>query len=290
MVLLVVTVFVMGTVARWRAVRAGRRPRAERGRWPPPTPTRRGTRSRHSGRRRSGRRLRIRPGRRNRPGRRIPPAAGAGRDDGTGRRGCSCRDRLGAAGMAKPAEETALAHLMARDRAGGRDIVLGPPETRTAAAAQAIHDAERPRPRPHLEPGPVVGDKGRPGQAGPGPPLRPRHTLRHPGPPPLVPHLRLRGQADRRGPRGSTPRPGPPHRQDRPGAGRHGRDSPAQLSARRRHRGPHRPPHPPVGPGHPGPGGRTRPPYEPQGRTRRGAANWSQPSPRTPNAATWPRS
>ncbi|MGW7043867.1 type IV secretory system conjugative DNA transfer family protein [Streptomyces avermitilis] len=144
MVLLVVTVFVMGTVARWRAVRAGRRlsRRTGSGAAADPDPTGHEVPAQRATTERTGT---PDPTGAAEPAWTTDPtgsAEPAGTTEPAG--GAAPAATGGVAGMAKPAEETALAHLMARDRAGGRNIVLGPPETRTAAATQAIHDAAGP--------------------------------------------------------------------------------------------------------------------------------------------------
>ena len=141
-----------------------------------------------------------------------------------------------------------------------------------AAPAAAGHPGRGgPRPGGHLGPRPVGGDEGRPSQARPRTPLRPSPPLRHPGPPPLVPHRRLRGPRHRRREGHRAPRPRPP---PRPldaamadtaetllrcwlhAAALESRDGRHEAAA-------------PLGPGHGRPGARTYPPHPPQGAERR---------------------
>ncbi|MEU9474008.1 type VI secretion protein [Streptomyces avermitilis] len=152
MVLLVLTVFVMGTVARWRAVRAGRRVSRRTGAVaaadPDPTghevPAQRATTEPTATPDPTGA---AEPARPADPAGNAEPAGTtepAGRAEPVVGRAAAPAATGNAGAMAQPAEETALAHLTARDRAVGRGIVLGPPETRTATATQAVHDAAGP--------------------------------------------------------------------------------------------------------------------------------------------------
>ena len=273
MVLVVLTVFVLGTVARWRAVRAARRARRRTG-----TPARTGT-----GAGADARRSRAQPEPRNRRTG-TGAAHGGGAHDGappkpaTRRRRTDSRDPLThpPGSHARPA---------ARHPRRAAALVYGP--TRNPPPHRDPGRTRRGGPRPgrHLQPHPLAGDEGRPSQTRPRPPLRPHPPLRHPGPPPLVPHRRLRGQAH-----GGRSEPPPCSTPVRPTAkiDQAIADTAETLLRSYLHaaamdgrtfRHVHR-----WAQGTQRPGRRTHPPYAPQGRLRRGRRTRSRAHrpPRTP--------
>ncbi len=89
-------------------------------------------------------------------------------------------------------------------------------------------------------------------------------TSATPRPASTGPHHRLRGQTHRSRKSDRAPHPGPPDREDRPDHHRDRGNTPPQLPPRRRHRRPHHPPRTPLGTGHPRPGSRPHPPHQPQ--------------------------
>ncbi|EFF91826.1 membrane protein [Streptomyces sp. e14] len=297
MVLFVLTVFVLGTVTRWRAGRARRRAEVAAARQGAPA-----------------------PGHGTLPEPHEPPAHHEVPGQRTAAVPAPAQDPFPAlqqpAPARPPAPETPVREAPVREGLAQEAHVREPyvQEALTAGAEPplvpspeflepprptvVVAPRERPprpgrpgdsrrgrtRPRRHLEPGAVAGHQGLPRQTRPGPPLRPHAPVRHPGPAALVAHGGLRGQADRPGPGHRPARPGPPHREDRPGGRRNRRDAAAQLPARRRHRRPHHPPRPPLVPGDPAPGRRTDPAHQPEGgrRLRGRAGGRAHRAPRTP--------
>lgn len=143
---------------------------------------------------------------------------------------------------------------------------------------------QRPRARRHLRPHRLGRDEGRPRQARPGARLRPGPPLRYPSPSALVPHRGLRAARDGRRPRRRAPGPGPAAGAYRRGHRRHRRNAPSVLAACRRRRRPPLPPGPPLGTRRQRPRTGAPAPHSPQGglRTRRPAGVGTDRPPRTP--------
>jgi hypothetical protein len=160
MVLLVLAVFVMGTVARWRAGRARRRakPAASTGIPDPVVPTARTeqrpipaqpmpaqpleTAYRAAEDERAGAQARDRIGEQTREHVREQP-----REQAHGQAGSQARERAGGWGTVASeaaASRTAMAPQPKPTWTSARAVVLAPAETRHPAAAQAVRDAEGP--------------------------------------------------------------------------------------------------------------------------------------------------
>ena len=279
MVLLVLTVFVVGVVARWRLVRRQRRAAAG-------TAT---TASRDP--------VRTRPG---------GPGAPSGRD---GHRGSPAGARspapsttpLRTAAKAAPDGDSPRSRVRAGSRRPRRVRARAAPRLRPHAPCPAhpLRRLRRPAAPPSSRPSgtPTAPPSSSPRTPPSGPRRRtparklgpvlvydPGHLCDTPARLHWSPAAGCEDPHDRRCPGRRAPRPGPPPGQGRRGRRRHRARPPPVLAARRRRGRPPLPPGPPLGPGRRRPRTRPRAPYAPQGglRARRAPGVRAHRAPRTP--------
>ena len=276
MILLVLTIFVVGTLARWKAVRgtagrpAGPGPRAPTTRCPPdvggaaPGPSVRQARPRPA---RSRHRQAARSSLHRHPPT-APDRHGHCRSPSTHRPGPGLR-------AGRPARTRPL-------RRPRRPPPRPPPKPSSDAEGPALI----------LTSNPALWDETKDARAKLGPVLLydPTHLCDTPARLHWSPTAGCEDRPTAAARATALLAPVRPTATHRPAVGRHRRDPPPQLPPRRRDRRPPDPPRPPLVPGHQRPGSRTHPAHQPQGGPRRRPANSRPPSPPTPNAGTSPRS